>query len=105
MKKKKMTDHELEDQINVRAWKDPEFKKKLLANPRGALETMGFRDIPERVKVRVEEEDKNEMVIVLRTRPELSESDLKEVQGGCSAWQNPTDCNRREDGRCDLPTR
>jgi hypothetical protein len=75
-----------------RAWKDPEFKKRLLANPKTALKEMHL-PIPENIEIKVVEEekkmardDKNIFTIVIPQQPvdvhKLSENDLAALAGG-----------------------
>ncbi len=80
------TRHETEKEINVRAWKDPSFKKKLITNTHATLKEMGLKKLPDSVKIRIIEENKNEWCIVLHAPPantqNLSSEELKNVSGG-----------------------
>jgi predicted phosphohydrolase len=74
---------DLEAMLNVKAWKDPKFKKKLLSDPHGALKEMGI-DI-KNVKVKVIEEEKDTVIFVLHPtpmNPEISDEELRRVAGG-----------------------
>jgi len=77
---------ETEAKINAHAWKDPAFKKKLLSNPKTALQEMGMTQIPNDLKVDVVKEEKNHWCIVLheppKNRHDLSEDELKTASGG-----------------------
>jgi hypothetical protein len=74
-----------------RAWKDPEFKKQLLSNPKAALREMHF-PLPKNKEIRVVEEgqsyskDKNILTIILPKHPVdvnmLSERELSVMAGG-----------------------
>jgi Nitrile hydratase, alpha chain len=56
---------ELEGRIVARALRDPEFRARLVANPRGAVaEELGV-DLPERLEVVVVEERPDRIAIVL----------------------------------------
>jgi len=75
-----------EAKINVRAWKDPEFKEKLIANPHAALQEVGMAKVPKSLKVSVAEEGKNHWVIRLHNRPnqfaEMTDEELEKVAAG-----------------------
>lgn len=83
MTKKSKTSAEWQAEINVRCWKDPAFKKKLLVNPRKAVEELGLY-LPEKAKVRVIEAARGEWVLPLISTPanasELSEKQLRDIQ-------------------------
>ena len=69
------------------AWKDEEFRKKLLENPREAIKTQFDVDVNAELNIKVVEEDSGEMVLVLPVKPggsvgELSEAELDAVSGG-----------------------
>ena len=92
MKKKKRSEWEAE--INMRAWTDPAFKKRLIANPKETLKEMGIPYDFESVNLKIIEEDKQHQVIVLHTGPvnakDVPRDDLKEIAAGtgtcCSVW-------------------
>lgn len=73
--------HETEKEINVRAWKDPAFKKRLHTNPHEALREMGMQHIPSSVQIKIIDEDANTWCIVLQNLPEkeraMSDEELK----------------------------
>ena len=68
--------------INVKCWKDPQFKKKLLQNPRGAIEDLGCT-LPSHTKVRIVEAHDQEIVFQVYPAPHnadsLPESELKKI--------------------------
>src|SRR5690348_11591127 len=82
-KKNKKTNWELE--VNLRAWKDPKFKRKLLENPQLTLKEMGY---PQEFvdKVRIIEAKPGTEPIVLYPEPqkasELSEGELRSRAAG-----------------------
>ncbi len=75
-----------EAKINVRAWKDPEFKEQLRVNPHEALKEMGMTRVPNGLDIQLAEEEKNQWVIRLYNRPlnfkELSDDELEKVAMG-----------------------
>ena len=88
-----MKRHEFQDFIVKKAWEDPEFKKRLLADPRAVIsEELGkIQDgvsIPDNIAVDVVEETPNQICIVLPVNPAdltgaaISEDDLAKVAGG-----------------------
>ena len=69
----------------ARAWKDPQFKAKLLKNPKAALEEMGVKLDP-KMQVKVVEDSQNSVTFVLPSQPtgakELSEKELGQIAAG-----------------------
>lgn len=82
----KLNRQQTEAKINVRAWKDPAFKEKLMTTPHLALKEMGMTKIPESLAIKTEEEGKNQWIIRLCEPPvnfnELSEETLEKVASG-----------------------
>ncbi|MBC8079370.1 MAG: NHLP leader peptide family natural product precursor [Gorillibacterium sp.] len=72
------TEAVLRSQVIERAWIDPEFKQKLLSDPKAAImETLGVA-LPESFKVRTVEEGKDEFFLVLPSTPSnVMKSDVK----------------------------
>ena len=73
-------------QIFARCWKEPDFKKRFLANPRAVLEENNF-DLPKDVQVKVVENVPGTIHIVLPANPDmakLSDEELDKVAGGLS---------------------
>ncbi|MBP7075216.1 MAG: NHLP leader peptide family RiPP precursor [Rhabdochlamydiaceae bacterium] len=83
---KKLDRRQTEAQINVRAWKDPEFKEKLKTDPHAALKEMGMTKIPGSLVIKCAEEKNNQWIIRLHDRPlnfhELSEEVLEKIAAG-----------------------
>lgn len=85
---------EFEKEINIKAWKEPEFKKKLLNDPRLALSEIGMKNVPNQLKIQIYEEDDKTWVLVLHKSPlkskEASKQDLEKIDAaelenpGCS---------------------
>lgn len=81
---------ELEHKIIAKAWKDPEFKKKLLKNPRETIESFiktesGFEGmmIPKDYKIKVVEAEEKTLIISIPPAPQqvrnLSDAELELV--------------------------
>ena len=69
-------------QIVAKAWADPVFKARLLADPRAALTEAGHA-VPEGLIVKVVENTGKEVHLVLPARPtELSDAQLNAITGG-----------------------
>jgi len=81
-----MLRHEAEAKLRELAAKDPEFRKKLIADPvRTINETLGL-DLPKTLTIRVMEESPNEGILVLPpTFFELSDELLEAAAGGASS--------------------
>lgn len=83
---KKKSRQEIEAAVNVRAWKDPKFKNRLLRDPKAALKEAGVESIDPSVTVRVVEEQPQEWTIVLHPAPkhcdQLSENELRALAAG-----------------------
>ena len=78
-----MLRHEVEAKLREMASKDPEFRKKLIADPAGTItSTLGI-ELPKTLKLRVIEEAPNEGILVLPpTSFELSDDLLEAAAGG-----------------------
>ncbi len=80
MAKKAIED--LRDKIIVKAWKDPAFRKRLLAKPKETLKEMGL-SVPDNVQVRIQEDDAQHFTFVLPPPPmnmsNLDEAELKRI--------------------------
>ena len=78
-----------EQRIIERALGDPDFRSRLLENPREAILEALDISISPAVAIRVVEEKPDELVLVLPARPVelgdvLSDMDLEQVSGGMS---------------------
>ena len=69
--------------VVARAWSDESFKAKLLSDPHAALAEAGV-EVPAGATVKVVENTKDRLHLVLPPAPEaeLSDEDLKKVAGG-----------------------
>lgn len=76
---------EWEAKIIAHAWKDSDFRKRLLANPKSALKEIHC-PISEKLQLKVIEEDENQWVLILPKAPveaeKLSEAELCSFAGG-----------------------
>lgn len=85
-KKQKLNRQQTEAKINLRAWEDPAFREQLKVNPHAALQSLGMKQLPEHIEIRVAEENTNQWVIRLYNRPvnfeDLSAKDRKKIAAG-----------------------
>jgi Nitrile hydratase, alpha chain len=81
-----MTKRDLEVALVEKCWKDPEFKKQILADPKGMLERHLGTKLPGALKIFVHEENAETLHFSLPPAPtnatELSDEDLEKVAGG-----------------------
>ncbi|MES2272953.1 MAG: nitrile hydratase subunit alpha [Chlamydiota bacterium] len=88
-----------EIEINLRAWKDPEFKKRLLKNPRETLEHLGCKSGLHPQTVKIIEEPEGVQIVVLHKAPVnidgLSEQELRDIAaaGGAPGRTGSYMCN------------
>lgn len=74
------------DQVVARAIKDPAFKGRLMNDPVATLKDAGVA-VPDGVKIKVFENTKDQMHLVLPTNPAegaVTEAELERVAGGLS---------------------
>jgi hypothetical protein len=80
------TRHDLETALIEKCWKDPEFKRKVISDPKGMLEQHTGQRLPPGVKIFIHEEDGNTLHLSIPPAPanlaELSDEDLEKVAGG-----------------------
>jgi Nitrile hydratase, alpha chain len=91
---------EVERRLIERSLEDEEFRQRLLADPRAAIEQELGSRLPESIEVRVVEESADTIYLVLPSRSadaqgsELSDRELDAVAGGatfgCSTQACPT---------------
>lgn len=80
------TRRQLETALVEKCWKDPEFKKEMVSDPKGMFERHTGRKLPEQVKIFIHEEDANTLHLSIPPAPsnlrQLSDEDLERVAGG-----------------------
>ncbi|MNN42547.1 Nitrile hydratase, alpha chain [compost metagenome] len=59
----------LHNQVIQKAWQDPSFKAKLLADPKAAIQEALGVVIPDHIKLKAVEENSNEFYLVLPQQP------------------------------------
>lgn len=82
------SDRELQDKIVAKAWKDENFRKKLVNDPKGALEKEWGVKLPKEVEIHVHEEKGHDIHLVIPRNPasgSLTDEDLDKVAGGQQA--------------------
>jgi Nitrile hydratase, alpha chain len=81
-----LTKRDLETALIEKCWKDPEFKKQIVTDPKGMLERHIGQKLPADLKIVIHEEDANTLHFSLPPAPsntmELSDEDLEKVAGG-----------------------
>jgi Nitrile hydratase, alpha chain len=80
------TRRDLETALIEKCWKDPEFKKQVISDPKGMLEHHIGQKLPAPIKIFIHQEDANTLHFSIPPAPanltELSEDDLERVAGG-----------------------
>jgi len=86
---------ELETALIEKCWKDPEFKKQVVSDPKGMFERHIGRKLQADLKIFIHEEDANTLHFSLPPAPsnvaELSNEDLEKVAGGAGLPDQITD--------------
>lgn len=86
MATKLTTRRDLETALIEKCWKDPEFKKKVVSDPKRMFEQHTGQKLPEQMKIFIHEEDANTLHFSIPPAPaklaELSDEQLEKVAGG-----------------------
>jgi hypothetical protein len=77
---------DLETHLIEKAWKDPDFRKQVVSDPKGMFEKHFGQKLPDGLKIMIHEEDANTVHFTIPPAPsniaELSDEDLEKVAGG-----------------------
>ncbi len=85
---------DIESQLRQRAQREPEFRARLIEDPRATLQDVLGIEL-DQVTVRVIEEQPGEVVVVLppvAAESELTDAELAGVAAGGSAWGSCKSC-------------
>jgi Nitrile hydratase, alpha chain len=78
--------HELETRLIEKCWRDPDFQKLVVADPKKMLETFLGQRLPDRFRIFVHEDDQDTMHLTIppvpSNRTELSDEELERIAGG-----------------------
>jgi Nitrile hydratase, alpha chain len=97
---------EMERRLIQRSLEDEEFRQRLLAEPRAAIEQELGSRLPESVEVRVVEESADTIYLVLPSRSadaqgsELSDRELDAVAGGATYGCSTQECATASGPEC-----
>src|SRR5262245_15111257 len=85
-----MTRKDVEAKIVALAWKDDDFRRKFLADPKGQFEEKLGTNLPPSLKMTAHAEDENSLHFVIPMKPkqnldELSDEELEKIAGGTAA--------------------
>lgn len=87
-----LRDRELEAKLIAKAWKDPEFKKSLIRDPRTTLREFGF-DLPNDLRINVVEDTPTSYTLAIPCCPagdkSLSSEELLRLAGGSTPGSTP----------------
>jgi hypothetical protein len=81
-----LTRRQIEEKIVALAWKDEDFRKAFLADPKKQFEERLGTKLPPGLRISAVAEDENHLHFVIPAKPanlgELSDEDLQKVAGG-----------------------
>ena len=77
---------DIETRLIEKCWKDPEFRKAVVSDPKGMIERHTGQKLLPHLKIFIHEEDANTLHLSIPPPPtnvtELSDADLEKVAGG-----------------------
>ena len=77
---------EMGDALIRKCWKDPQFQKAIMDDPRSVIEKQTGQKLPQNLKIFIHEDDANTLHFSIPPAPanvtELSDDDLERVAGG-----------------------
>jgi hypothetical protein len=86
MEAQAMTRRDLETALIEKCWKDPDFMKQVISDPKGMLERHIGQKLPAPIRIFIHQEDANTLHFSIPPAPsnvtELSDDDLERVAGG-----------------------
>lgn len=81
-----VTRRDLETRLIEKAWKDPEFRREVVSDPKGMFEKHFGQKLPAQFNIIVHEEDASTLHFSIPPAPsnlhELSDAELEQVSGG-----------------------
>lgn len=80
------TRRDMETRLIEKCWKDPDFKKEVITDPKGTFERHFGQKLPASLDIKIHEEDANTLHFSIPPAPanfhELSQEELERVAGG-----------------------
>jgi hypothetical protein len=93
MPKQVATRRDLETALIEKCWKDPEFRQKVVSDPKGMLEQHIGQKLSPQLKIFIHEEDANTLHFSIPPAPanlaELDDEQLDKVAGGTGTINDP----------------
>jgi hypothetical protein len=86
MEAQAVTRRDLETALIEKCWKDPDFMRQVVSDPKAMLERHTGQTLPSQIKIFIHQEDANTLHFSIPPAPsnltELSDDDLERVAGG-----------------------
>ena len=86
-----MTNAEMQNRVIAKASEDNEFRARLVADPRAAIQEVIGEPVPASVTVHVHEESATSFHLVLPPSGQLMEAEMAQVLGGADERPKPAD--------------